>query len=122
MKNRQRKLRQARERRITRVRARVKGTKERPRLAVYRTLRRISAQIIDDAGANTLVYASDREVANKDLKEKKPVDAAREVGKALAKKALAKGVKRVVFDRRSRRYHGRIKALAEGARQGGLEF
>jgi large subunit ribosomal protein L18 len=122
MKNRQRKLRQARERRITRVRARVKGTKERPRLAVYRTLRRISAQIIDDAGANTLVYASDREVANKDLKGKKPVDAAREVGKALAKKALAKGVKRVVFDRRSRRYHGRIKALAEGARQGGLEF
>jgi large subunit ribosomal protein L18 len=122
MKNRQRTLRQARTRRVIRVKARVKGTKERPRLAVYRTLRRISAQIIDDAGANTLVSASQRDVAKKDLEGKKPVDAAREVGKALAKRALAKGVKRVVFDRRSRKYHGRVKALAEGAREGGLEF
>ena len=116
------KLNASRTRRVRRVRASITGTASRPRLAVYRTLRKISAQVIDDAAGKTIVAATDRELAAKDVKGKRPVDIAREVGMLLAKKAKDAKVSRVVFDRRDKRYHGRVKALADGAREGGLEF
>jgi large subunit ribosomal protein L18 len=100
----------------------VKGTPTRPRLSVSRTLQHISAQIIDDTKALTLVSASDRDITATAKKGKKPAEIANEVGKALAKKAIAKKVTKVVFDRRDKRFHGRVKALAEGAREGGLKF
>jgi large subunit ribosomal protein L18 len=106
-------------RRIRRVRSRVKGTAERPRLAVFRSLKHVSAQIIDDSVGKTLAEARDTEIKSK---SKKPVDVAREVGKLIAEKAKAAKVSAVVFDRRDKRYHGRIHALAEGAREGGLQF
>ncbi len=116
------KLQKSRARRIVRVRARVKGTPTRPRLTVNRTLRHISAQIIDDTTSVTIVSASDRDVTAAAKKGKTPVEVAAEVGKAIAKKAIAKKVEKVVFDRRDKRFHGRVKALAEGAREGGLKF
>lgn len=122
MKNPNRKLQKSRARRVSRVRARVRGTSERPRLSVHRTLKRISAQIIDDTAAKTLISASDLDVSDKLKKGKKPVEVANEVGKVIAKKALDKKIARVVFDRRDKRYHGRVKALAEGAREAGLQF
>lgn len=106
-------------RRIARVRSRVRGTAERPRLAVSRTLKHISAQVIDDTSGRTLAAASDKDVKGKGMK---PLDIATEVGKTLAEKAKAKNVAKVVFDRRDKRFHGRVKALADGARAGGLEF
>lgn len=106
------------QRRHNRVRARVKGTKERPRLCVYRSLRYIYAQLIDDMAGETLVSAHDKEIKEK----AKKTDLARETGKLLAKKASEKNIAEVVFDRGSCRYHGRVKALAEGAREGGLKF
>ena len=106
------------QRRHSRVRSRVKGTSERPRLCVYRSLKHIYAQIIDDTTGKTLVNAQDKEI-----KEKlKRGDLAREIGKLLAKKAINKKIEKVVFDRGGYRYHGRVKALAEGAREGGLKF
>lgn len=122
MSNKQQKLQKSRARRVIRVRARVKGTPTRPRLSVSRTLQHISAQIIDDTKALTLVSASDRDITATAKKGKKPAEIANEVGKALAKKAIAKKVTKVVFDRRDKRFHGRVKALAEGAREGGLKF
>jgi len=122
MRNKQRNIQNSRARRVVRVRSRVKGTSVRPRLAVNRTLRSISAQIIDDAKGATLVSASERDLAAAAKKGKKPVEIAAEVGKALAKKAVAAKVVKVVFDRRDKRFHGRVKALAEGAREGGLTF
>ena len=112
------------ERRIRRVRARVYGTAARPRLAVERSLKHMRCQIIDDAAGRTLVSASDAEVSAKGgkAKAKGKVAMAAEVGKLLAAKAAKAGVKTVVFDRRSFRYHGRVKALADGAREGGLIF
>ena len=107
-------------RRIRRVRSRVHGTAERPRLAVARSLKHISAQVIDDATGKTLAAAADTDVKN--AKGMKPIEIATHVGKLIAEKAKAAGVKAVVFDRRDKKYHGRIKALAEGAREGGLEF
>jgi large subunit ribosomal protein L18 len=106
-----------------RVRKKVFGTPERPRLAVYKSLKHIYAQIIDDTKGETLVSAStlDRELRDK-LPELTKTEEAREVGKLIAQRAIEKGIKKVVFDRGGFIYHGRIKALAEGAREGGLEF
>lgn len=115
--------RQARERRHRRVRARVVGTPERPRLNVFRSLRHIYAQIIDDSVGHTLVSASTLEGQVGEMcDESKKTEAARIVGRVLAERALAEGVTQVVFDRGGYQYHGRVKALAEGAREGGLQF
>jgi large subunit ribosomal protein L18 len=115
--------RQAREIRHRRVRARVKGTSERPRLNVFRSSRHIYAQIIDDTVGHTLVSAStiDAEI-RQELGKLDKTEQAKLVGQMLAKRALAIGVKSVVFDRGGYRYHGRVKSLAEGSREEGLEF
>jgi len=111
-------------RRKKRVRKKVFGTQERPRLSVYRSLKHIYAQIIDDTKGHTLVACSTLSPElREELKGKtKNKEAAKKVGLLLAKKALEKGIKKVVFDRGYYKYHGRVKALAEGAREGGLEF
>ena len=116
--------RAARVRRHERVRHTVTGTTERPRLAVFRSLNHIYAQIIDDSRHHTLVAASDTE---KDVKvgikgEKKKSEVAGVVGEALAKRAKEAGIKAVVFDRGGFKYHGRVKALAEAVRKGGVSF
>lgn len=103
-----------------RVRRKIHGTMDRPRLSVYRSLKHIYAQIIDDLEGKTLVSASSKD---KGLGEGNGnVKNASAVGQALAKKATQKGIKQVVFDRGARPYHGRIKALADSAREAGLEF
>ena len=113
----------ARSRRHLRVRKHVSGTGEKPRLAVYRSLSHIYAQVIDDVSRTTLLAASDVESGLKDkIKGKKKADVATLVGEAVAQRAKEKGIKRVVFDRGGYPFHGRIKALAEAARKGGLEF
>ena len=109
-------------RRQVRTRAKISGTAERPRLAVYRTLRHISVQVIDDLLGKTLVSVSDRDLSEAERKGKKPVEVAAAVGKMLGQKATEAGVSQVVFDRRSNKYHGRVKALAEAVRETGLEF
>ncbi|HEY5727537.1 MAG TPA: 50S ribosomal protein L18 [Acidimicrobiia bacterium] len=110
----------ARRRRHTRVRKTVRGTATRPRLAVFRSNRYIYAQVIDDERGFTLVSASSRE---KDLAGRAlSLETAEEVGKLIATRAAAAGVEAVVFDRGGFAFHGRVKALAEGARQAGLEF
>jgi len=117
--------REARERRHARVRKKVSGTPERPRLNVYRSLEHIYAQVIDDTKGHTLVSAStlDKEVVKQLGKEGKPkVDEAKLVGQIVAERAKQAGITTVVFDRGGYRYHGRIKALADGAREAGLEF
>jgi len=113
----------ARIRRHKRVRNRVKGTSERPRMSVFRSNANIYAQIIDDIKGVTLVSACtlDKEIKN-DLKDSGNKDAAAKVGALMAKRALAKGIKQVVFDRGGYLFHGRIKSLADGAREGGLKF
>ena len=113
-----RRLRIARHRRL---RQRVTGTPERPRLSVFRSLRNISAQIIDDTQHHTLVSASslDKDLAADDKKLTK-VELSRLVGASIAKKASEKGISRVVFDRGGYKYHGRVKNLAEAAREEGL--
>jgi large subunit ribosomal protein L18 len=115
--------RQARIKRKTRVRTKVRGTSERPRLSVFRSARHITAQIIDDVSNTTLVYASTsvKDVSDA-LKYTGNVDAAKAVGAVVAKKALEKNIKQVVFDRNGFLYHGRIKALADAAREAGLSF
>lgn len=112
-----------RARRQKRVRNRVTGTPQRPRLSVFRSLKQIYAQVIDDTTGRTLVAASTRakEVAGQ-VKSTGNKIAAKTVGKALAEAAIKKGIVQVVFDRSGYRYHGRIAALAEGAREGGLKF
>jgi len=97
------------------------GTSERPRLSVYRSNKEIYAQIIDDTSGKTLAAASSRDKDVDGAKGTKTEKAA-EVGKLLAKKALAAGVEAVAFDRGGYQYHGRVKSLAEGAREGGLKF
>lgn len=99
----------------------IAGTPERPRLAVYRSLNHIYAQIIDDTVGYTLAHASDEAKALKTAGKKKS-EVAGLVGEALAKMAKEKGIEKVVFDRGGFRYHGRVKALAEAARKGGLSF
>ncbi len=101
-----------------RVRSRVVGIAERPRLAVFKANRHIYAQLIDDTAGKTLVAASSAEVKTKGKKS----DVAKEVGKMIATKAMVKNIKAVKFDRGGFPYHGRVKSLAEGAREGGLEF
>lgn len=113
----------ARQRRHLRVRKRVSGTPERPRLNVYRSLTQIYAQVIDDEAGNTLVSASSIDQGlRKDMKGKTRTDQAQIVGKAIAERAKSVGIESVVFDRAGYRYIGRVKALAEGAREGGLQF
>ncbi len=114
---------ETRQRRHLRIRKRVFGTPERPRLSVFRSLSEIYAQIIDDVEGHTLVSAStiDRELREK-VKGLKKSEQARLVGKALAERALSRGIREVVFDRGGFRYIGRVQALAEGAREGGLKF
>ena len=126
-------------RRHKRVRAKIFGTKEKPRLCVFRSVKHIYAQLIADEKRKTLATASDQnlkakgkgqktrvQVKNKKLKEKEDragkVAIAYEVGKLIAKKALEKKIEKVVFDRGGYQYHGRVKSLAEGAREGGLKF
>jgi len=113
----------ARSKRHIRVRKTVNGTPNRPRLNVFRSLAEIYAQVIDDEAGNTLVSASsvDHELRVK-LTGLKKAEQARMVGKELAARAKAKGIQKVVFDRGGYRYIGRVKALADGAREGGLEF
>jgi large subunit ribosomal protein L18 len=112
--------RQARERRHRRVRGRIEGTAERPRLVVFRSNRGIEAQLVDDLAGKTLAAASWLNL-KKSFKGNKTEQAA-EVGKLLAANAKKAKVERVVFDRGGYLYHGRVKALAEGAREGGLVF
>jgi len=113
----------ARIRRHKRVRKKVSGTPERPRLCVFRSLRHIYAQIIDDEHGVTLAAAStlSPEIRDK-IKTGGNIEAAKLVGQLIAKKALEKGIKKVVFDRGGYKYHGRVKALADAAREAGLEF
>ena len=110
----------ARIKRHQRVRKNISGTAERPRLNVYRSLNNIFAQVIDDVKGVTLVAASSMDKGFEGYGGN--VEAAKAVGKAVAEKALAAGIKTVVFDRGGYVYHGRVAALAEGAREGGLEF
>ena len=115
--------RQARIRRHARVRKRVSGTEQKPRLAVFRSLTHIYAQVIDDVARTTIVSASDIEAdVMKQVKGKKKSEAATIVGGIVAQRAKEKGVTRVVFDRGGYPFHGRIRALAQAAREGGLEF
>jgi len=108
------------EKRKTRVRIKIKGTAKKPRLSVFRSNKRIYAQLIDDGARKTLLAASEKEIKSKTKQVK--TEKAKLVGEVLAKKALKKKIKQVVFDRGSYRYRGRVKALAEGARKGGLKF
>ena len=115
----QTKRNQIRQRIHARIRQKLSGTTERPRLNVYRSLNHIYAQVIDDQKGETLVAASTLALKQKTGGN---VAAAREIGKAVAEKATAKGIQQVVFDRGGFLYHGRIKALADAAREAGLEF
>jgi large subunit ribosomal protein L18 len=114
---------EARIRRHQRVRKSVQGTALRPRLSIFRSLSGIYAQVIDDSAGNTIASASsiDQELREK-MKGLKKSEQAQMVGKKVAERALSKGVKAVVFDRGGFKYSGRVKALADGAREGGLEF
>jgi large subunit ribosomal protein L18 len=108
-------------RRHRRVRKKILGTAERPRLAVFRSNKHIYVQAIDDFAQRTLVSASTMEVAAR-TGATATVDAAKQVGKTLGERAKAAGINRVVFDRGGFKYHGRVAALADGAREAGLEF
>ena len=110
---------QSRLRRRRRVRAKVRGTAERPRLSVFRSNRGIQAQVIDDVAGHTLAAVNWTE---DNLKSLKTMDQAKRAGELLAERAKAAGVETVVFDRGGYRYHGRVKALADGARENGLAF
>ncbi len=105
--------------RQNKVRAKVVGTDQRPRLNIFRGLKTISAQVIDDSSGKIIVSVYDKEIKTKKATK---TDKATEVGKLIAKKALEKNIKQVVFDRAGYKYHGRVKALAEAAREVGLEF
>lgn len=112
-------IKSQRERRKRSIRIKISGTPERPRLTVYKSLKYVSAQIIDDTKGITLVSASSQE---KDLKSGKNVDVAKEIGKVIATRAKEKNINEVVFDRNGYIYHGKIKSLADGARESGLKF
>lgn len=113
----------ARDKRKARIRKRLSGTPERPRLSVFRSARHVYAQIVDDRAGNTLVTASSVEGAFKEQpKFATKVAAAAFVGKLVAQRALEKGIKKVVFDRNGFLYHGRVKAISDGAREAGLDF
>jgi large subunit ribosomal protein L18 len=102
-----------------RVRAKVRGSAERPRLSVFRSNRGVNAQLIDDVAGRTVAAVNWTE---SDLKGLQPMEQAKRVGELIAERAKAAGVEAVVFDRSGYRYHGRVRALAEGAREGGLRF
>ncbi len=104
-----------------RSKARGQGTTEKPRLCVYRSLSQIYAQLVDDASGRTLVSVSSMSKENKELKGTK-TEISQVIGKQIGEKAVAQGITKVVFDRNGFRYHGRVKALADGARQAGLVF
>ena len=114
----------SRESRHRRVRKKVCGTQERPRLGVFRSLKHIYAQVIDDGTGSTLVSAStiSEEFQKRKIKKTSDTEAAQAIGEIVAEKALAKGIKTVVFDRGGYLLHGRVKALAQGARDKGLKF
>jgi large subunit ribosomal protein L18 len=106
----------------TRIRKKLQGTEERPRLSVYRSLNNISVQIIDDHSGVTLLSASSLEGKKQGKKQGGNVAAAKQIGKLIAERAKEKGITKVVFDRGGYLYHGRVKALAEAAREAGLKF
>ena len=106
-----------RDRRHLRVRKKVSGTQARPRLVVFRSLKHIYAQLVDDSANHTIATVGDL-----DIEAMKKTEKATEVGKRIAERAKAAGITQVVFDRAGYQYHGRVKAVAEGARKGGLEF
>lgn len=115
--------RAAREKRHRRIRARVSGTAQRPRLNVFRSNQHIYAQVIDDVRKHTLAAASTLDASlRSQLADHNKVDEAKLVGRLIAERAQAAGIKQVVFDRGGYLYHGRIKALADGAREAGLDF
>lgn len=107
------------ERRQKKIRAKIHGTKDRPRLCVFRSINHIYAQLIDDDKAVVLLSVSDKDVK---VGKKPKVEIAKEVGKTIAKKAADSKISTVVFDRAGFLFHGRVKALADGAREGGLKF
>ena len=114
-----------RDRRIrikNRIRKRISGTAERPRMSVYRSNKEIYVQFVDDEGGKTLMSVSSRDKGVGVKKDHSKIEAAAEVGKAAAKAATEKGIKNVVFDRNGYLFHGRVKALADAAREAGLEF
>ena len=113
----------ARKRRHARVRAGVSGTATRPRLCVFRSLKNIYAQVVDDSVGHTLVSASslDSEIRDKIVGKKKS-ESAELIGNLVAQRALSKGIRQIAFDRGGYKYHGRVKALAEAARKSGLDF
>lgn len=112
----------ARKRRQERVRRKVVGTAERPRLNVFRSLNHIYAQVIDDENGKTLASASSLDTELKGKVSGGNIDGAKQVGSLIAKRAMEKGVKEVVFDRAGYQYHGRVSALADAAREAGLKF
>ena len=114
--------RDRRERRRRRVRAKVYGVASRPRLNVFRSMKHIYAQLIDDDAGHTLAAASSLDTDIRSQAGLKKVEEALAVGKLLAQRAQQKEIKQVVYDRAGYRYHGRVKAVADGAREGGLEF
>lgn len=114
--------RESKQNRHRRIRSRVKGAPERPRLAVFRSHQHIYAQVIDDTQNHTLVAASTLDPALKSLEAGGNCNASVEVGKLIAARSLEKGISKVVFDRGGNLYHGRVKALAEAAREAGLDF
>lgn len=115
--------RQARFKRKQRIRKKLSGTSERPRLSVFRSARHIYAQVIDDSRGYTLASASSLEKAIRELTDRGDKSAvANRIGKIIAERAIEKGVESVVFDRNGFLYHGRVKAVSDGARKGGLEF
>jgi len=106
-----------------RVRRKVSGTAARPRLNVFRSLKNVNVQVIDDQAGHTIVSASTMEAELREsLADKLKVDQAKEIGKIVAERARAAGIEQVVFDRGGYRYHGRVKAVADGSREGGLVF
>jgi large subunit ribosomal protein L18 len=107
-----------------RIRKKINGTTERPRIAVYKSLKQVYAQLIDDTKGETILSASSlsKDIAGEIKDAKNKLEKSKIVGKHLAEKAKEKGIETVVFDRSGYRYHGRIQAIAEGAREGGLKF
>jgi large subunit ribosomal protein L18 len=112
-----------RERRKLRIRRKINGTAEQPRLTVFRSAKHIYAQVVDDIAGSTIAHAStlSRDVRGA-IEEANKTDAAKKVGVAIAKQLLAKGIERIVFDRNGYLYHGRVAALADAAREAGLKF
>ena len=109
-----------RQQRHKRIRAKIKGTASRPRLAVFRSNQHMYVQLIDDDKENTLISLSDFKIKQK--KGLTRLELAKKIGISIAKKALEQNIKKIVFDRAGYKYHGRVKAIADGAREGGLEF